>query len=277
MTLSLVVLAAGLGRRFGGTKQLEAVTDDGATFLDLAIEDAIAAGVERVVLVVRTEIESDVRAHVCHRHPGIDATLVRQDECGPARRKPWGTGHAVLAAAPVVDGPFLVCNADDHYGTSTYRALVAAMDGITADRAFMTGFRLGRTLPAEGVVSRGVCEVEDGQLFSLVETHGLEPAGDVVVSADPTGEHEPDTIVSMNLWALHGSFMGRLGDSFDAFVDAHPDPEATDELYLPGVVSDAMAAGELVVGVVPTDAPWIGITSRRDLEPARRRIAELRR
>ncbi len=276
MTLSLVVLAAGLGRRFGGTKQLEAITDDGATFLDFAIEDAIAAGVENVVLVVRSEIDADVRAHVAAHHPGLDATFVRQDEFGPARRKPWGTGHAVLAAATAVDGPFLACNADDYYGASTYPALTRAMRGLPSGRAHMAGFPLGPTTPAQGAVSRAVCTIERGQLVSLVETHGLEWSGDIIVSTDPPGEHSPDTLVSMNLWGFHRSFMDRLSDSFDAFHRSHPDPDGTDELYLPGVVGEAVAAGALAVGVVPTAEPWIGITNRGDLEVARERIRVLR-
>lgn len=276
MTLSLVVLAAGLGSRFGGTKQLEAISDDGATFLDFAIEDAIAAGVENIVLVVRSEIDADVRAHLPAHHPGLDATFVRQDEFGPARRKPWGTGHAVLAAASAVDGPFLACNADDYYGASTYPALTREMGDITSGRAYMAGFPLGPTTPAQGAVSRGVCTVEGGRLVSLVETHGLEWSGEVIVASDPPGEHSPDTLVSMNLWAFHGSFMDLLSDSFDAFHRAHPNPDGTEELYLPGVVGEAVAVGAITVGVVSTTEPWIGITNRGDLEVARHRIRALR-
>ena len=276
MTHSLVVLAAGLGSRFGGIKQLEPITDDGATLLDLAIDDALAAGVDKVVLVTRTEIDADLRAHVARRHPDLDATFVLQDACGPPRRKPWGTGHAVLAAAPVVAGPFLTCNADDYYGASTYRVLVRAMEGITPAQAFMAGFSLGPTVPTEGAVSRGVCTIDGGELASLVETHGLHWSDDVVVSTDPPGEHPPDTPVSMNLWAFHGSFMDRLSDEFDAFRRSHPDPEGTDEFYLPGAVGAAVAARAITVGVVPTAEPWIGVTNRSDLEVARRCIRELR-
>ena len=276
MSLSLVVMAAGLGSRFGGTKQLAEVGPDGEAFLDFAVTDALAAGITRVVLIVRTEIEADVRRHVEARHPDLDVTFVRQDQHGPARAKPWGTGHAVLAAAPAVEGGFLVCNADDYYGHSTYRALAAAAASMPDDRALLAGFRLDQTLPARGEVSRGVCTVVDGELAALVETHGIGRRSDGTISAaDPPGELAPDTVVSMNFWAFPHAVFARLADGFERFLAAHGDDPGA-EYLLPDVVDELMDTGALRVGVVDTEEPWGGVTNPDDLEVARRLIAEMR-
>ena len=153
MSLTLVVMAAGLGSRFGGTKQLAVIGADGEAFLDFAIKDALAAGMNKVVLIVRSDIEADVRRHVADQHPDLDVAYVLQDTHGPKRAKPWGTGHAVLTAAPEVPGAFCVLNADDYYGASTYLALAEAAADLPDDRALLAGFRLDQTLPEVGEVS----------------------------------------------------------------------------------------------------------------------------
>ena len=152
--VSLVVMAAGLGSRFGGTKQLAVVGADGEAFVDFAIRDAVDAGVGRVVLIVRSDIKDDVRRHIGDRYGDLEISYVCQDEHGPPRSKPWGTAHAVLAAASEVDGSFVVCNADDYYGRSTYESVVARTSGLKAGRALLGGFRLELTLPEIGEVSR---------------------------------------------------------------------------------------------------------------------------
>ena len=276
MSLTLVVMAAGIGSRFGGTKQLAGIGPDGETFLDYSIVDAVDAGAERVVLIVRTEIEDDVRRHVGPRHPDVDIEYVRQDQLGPPRVKPWGTGHALLAAAPAVDGPFLAGNADDYYGRTTYAALAAAAADLPAERSLLAGFRLDRTLPDEGEVSRGVCTVDGTELVTLVETHGIGRRADGSVTAtDPAGTLADDTVISMNCWAFPHALFDALDDGWRRFHADHGQEERT-EFLLPSVVHELMAAGAMTVGVVPTDEAWIGVTNPHDLEVARRRIAELR-
>ncbi len=277
MSLTLVIMAAGIGSRFGGTKQLAEVGPDGEAFLDFAIVDAAAAGVDDVVIIVRTDIEDDIRRHVDRRHAGRSIRYVRQDELGPRRAKPWGTGHALLAAAPLVAGDFIACNADDYYGRSTYAAVATAADGMGTDRAYLAGFRLDRTLPEQGEVSRGVCTVDDaGELVSLVETHGIGRRADGTVTAtDPAGPLADDTVISMNLWAFPHRLFDALADGWDRFHADHGDEERS-EFLLPTVVHDLRAAGELSVGVVPTDEAWVGVTNPDDLDVARRRIAEMR-
>ena len=274
--LTLVVMAAGLGSRFGGTKQLAEVGPDGEAFLDFSILDATAAGAEKVVLIVRSDIEADVRSHVDPRHPDLDIAYVQQDTHGPSRAKPWGTAHAVLTAAPEVDGPFIVCNADDYYGRSTYAAVAAAATGITADRALLAGFRMALTLPEMGEVSRGVCAVDGDRLTSLVETHGIGRRDDgSITSTDPVSTLQDDTVSSMNFWAFHQDLFRELETGFEQFLQDHGTEEKT-EYLLPSVVHELMERGDLEVGVVPTGEPWVGVTNPDDLAVAQRRIAELR-
>ena len=175
---TLVVMAAGIGSRYGGTKQLASVGPRGEAFLDFAMADAAAAGAAEAVLVVRSDIEDDVRRHVETRRADQPSEIayVCQDRCGPPRPKPWGTAHAVLAAAQAVAGPFVVCNADDYYGPAGFSALAAKVGDLTPGRAALCGFRLDRTLPAEGAVSRGICTVSEGRLLNLVEHHGVARA-----------------------------------------------------------------------------------------------------
>ena len=263
---TLVVMAAGLGSRFGGTKQLAQVGPNGEAFLDFAIADARAAGASRVVLIVRGDIEADVHQHFEARGglPGdLDVAYVRQDEHGPARPKPWGTAHAVLTAAEAVGGPFMVCNADDYYGPTAYAALAHAIDGMADNEAWLCGYRLDHTLPAEGSVTRGVCQVDGGQLTAIVEQEGISRADN----------HLPeDTLVSMNLWAFSPAFFNALRDGYERFLEEHRD-SPTAEYLLPHAVAAEMEKGALTVKVVTTEETWIGVTNPDDLEVARAALA----
>ena len=278
MDLALVVMAAGLGSRFGGNKQLVEVGPNGEVFFDFAISDARAAGVNRVVIIVRREFADTVEAHVRKMHgDDLDLHLVCQDESGaPPREKPWGTAHAVLTTASVVDRPFIVVNADDYYGTDSYRQLAEACQGIGPRDAAVAGFELGRTLPAQGAVSRGVLHVEHGNLVRILETHGIERRDGKIVSADPPGELTDTTPVSMNMFAFHQSIMDHLARLWDEFYAAHGNEPKT-EFLLPTAVSQLMAEGHLTVKVVPTSSDWIGVTNPDDLESARATLAGLRR
>ena len=276
MSLTLVVMAAGLGSRFGGTKQLAVIGADGEAFLDFAINDALAAGMDRVVLIVRSDIEDDVRRHVEAQHPDLNVAYVLQDRHGPSRTKPWGTAHAVLTAAPEVPGPFCVLNADDYYGASTYVALADAAAELGDDRVLLAGFRLDQTLPEIGEVSRGICQVEGNALVSLVETHGIGRRDDgSITSTDPEGVLADDAVASMNCWVFPNSLFAHLEAGFETFLAEHGDEEKT-EFLLPTVVNELKAAGVYRVEVVPTVEPWVGVTNPDDLEIARRRIHDVR-
>ncbi len=276
MSLTLVVMAAGLGSRFGGTKQLAEIGSNGEAFLDFAITDAADAGADKVVLVVRSDIETDVRHHLAKHPHDIEIAFVLQDTHGPRRKKPWGTGHAVLTAAPEVDGAFIVINADDYYGRSTYAAVAEAAVDLPDDRSLLAGFRLDQTLPEAGEVSRGICGVEGSEMISLVETHGIGRREDGSITAtDPAGPLADDAVASMNCWVFPHCLFDELDRGFADFLADHGHEEKA-EYLLPSVVHELMAAGELTVGVVPTSEPWVGVTNPDDLEVARRRIAELR-
>lgn len=269
-------MAAGLGSRFGGTKQLATVGPDGEAFLDFAIGDAADAGVAKVVLVVRTDIEDDVRRHIEIRDHAVEIAYVCQDTHGPHRAKPWGTGQAVLVAEPEVDGPFVVCNADDYYGRSTYQSVVPATALLAPDQALLAGFRLDLTLPEIGEVSRGICSIEGTEMVGLVETHGIGQRPDgTITGTEPPGPLPADSVASMNFWGFHDRLFEHLETGFTDFLSQHGHAEKS-EYLLPAVVAELHQAGELSVEVVPTDEPWVGVTNPDDLQVARRRIDEMR-
>ena len=285
--LAIVIMAAGLGSRFGGNKQLVDVGPNGEVFFDFAIADAIAAGADRVVLIVRREFADTVEEHVRAMHGPIDLHLVCQDEAeAPPRKKPWGTAHAILAAASVVDRPFIVVNADDYYGVESYQLVADELrDAAEGDAAegdadnstvVLAAFELGRTLPTVGSVSRGVCAADGEVLTKLVETHGIERnAEGIIISADPPGTLTDLTPVSMNMWGFPVSIFGHLERMWGEFLDAHRDTEKT-EFLLPSAVAELMGEGHVKVKVVPTASDWIGVTNPADLDPARATLADLR-
>ena len=267
--VTLVVMAGGLGSRFGGAKQLAEVGPNGEALLDFAIRDARAAGVTRTVVVARSDLEDNLRAHLRSQHPAdLDLEVVHQDAHGPSRAKPWGTGHAVVAASVAVDGPVVVLNADDFYGETGVARVVRTMDR-EPDRAVMLGFALASTLPAVGRVSRGICRVDgDGRLEELAETHGIGWEGSTITSRDPRGELAPGTPVSMNIFGLPRLALDTLADQWETFHVTHAeDPSA--EFLLPEALDAQRREGLLEVDVLQTDEEWIGLTNREDLEVAR--------
>ena len=272
MGTSLVIMAAGLGSRFGGTKQLVEVGPNGEAFFDLAINDVRAAGCEKVVLIIRTDLEADVREHLEGLYGSTDGfEFVFQNTFGPQRDKPWGTAHAVLAAADAIEGSFIVVNADDYYGPSSYQLAVDALQGSDSgnDTAALVAFELSKTLPTKGSVSRGVCAVDGVELVSITETHGIERADDGVIrSDDPVGDHADDTLVSMNMFAFPNSLLGHLASQWDEFYEKFGDQPKT-EYLLPDVVDRLRGEGQLRVLVPQSTETWIGVTNPDDLEPAR--------
>ena len=275
---TLVVMAAGIGRRFGGDKQLVEVGPDGESFLDYAISSAAAAGASKVVLVVRSEIRSVLRSHVDARHgalrrAGVKFSYVSQDQHGPPRAKPWGTAHAVLVAEAEVPGSFVVCNADDYYGPAAMSALASAAVDLDDGEACLCGYRLGRTLSATGSVSRGVCQLSGNRLDSIVEHHGVTRRADGTITAtEPTAELSEETVVSMNLWAFPRAAFDWIGESFERFLADHRN-DADSECLLPTIVAERMAEQSLSVRVVSTTEPWIGVTNPDDLATARAALA----
>jgi len=265
---TLVIMAAGIGSRFGGVKQLARVGPSGEAIIDFSINDAINAGFGPVVMIVRSDIEADVRAHVAEQHADLDVVYVRQDDLGPPRDKPWGTLHAVLSAADVIDRPFMVLNADDYYGPESFRQAAGFLAEIEAGRAANVAFEIGNTVPPAGAVTRGVCEVQDGVLTNIVETEDCRRNADGTFSAG--GAKVPaDTPVSMNMWCFHHSVIGDFTERWEAFLAANRG-EAKAEAQLPTIVGELMDDDRMVVDVVYSPERWIGITNPDDLELARK-------
>ena len=273
--LSLVVLAAGLGSRFGGTKQLAAVGPSGEAILDYTIAEAQRAGFAELVLVIRHELTELVAAHLRAVHgTGLAYRLVYQDSFGPTRAKPWGTGHAVLAAHESVSGRFAVVNADDFYGRAAFEQLARALSAEGApNHHHLVAYRLAETLSASGTVSRGVCTATPhGELVAIVENLALaRDEHGAIVSLQTGRRFAEDTAVSMNLWGLHSSIFDELHAAWALFSAADADPEA--EFQLPTVINQAVTAGRATVSVAVTDSPWMGVTYPGDLAEVRSRIA----
>lgn len=279
----LVVLAAGMGSRFGGVKQLDPVGPSGETVMDYAVYDAVRAGIERVVFVIRRELEEAFHAQIGSRYAGSVPVAYAFQELDAlpggravpqGRTKPWGTGQAVLAAADVVTGPFIVINADDFYGRRAYEGLAGLLASSTTPGSYaMVAFPLVNTLSEHGSVSRGVCDVVDGRLRSVVEHTGLTPDGDGVVDVSGArfSGHE---LVSMNFWGLQPDVFGRLEEQFSEFLDTRGDGP-TSELYLPAVIDRLVAEGSATVDVLTSPDQWFGMTYAADRDAVAARLADL--
>jgi UTP-glucose-1-phosphate uridylyltransferase len=276
--MTLVILAAGMGSRYGGLKQLDPITDHGEFIIDFSIFDAIRAGFDRVVFIIKKEnaelfhetVGSRVEKHikVAYCYQGLDA-IPAGCSIPEGREKPLGTGHAVLCAADVVKDNFAVINADDFYGREAFEMLASHLRNAKEGDCCMVGYRLKNTLSENGSVSRGECCVDEkGNLTSVTERTKITPAGDHAVYTDD-GQDIPlslDTVVSMNCWGLTPDIFVKKGARFKAFMEALPTSvnPLKQEFYLPFAVEDIMKSGEASVKVYNTDAIWYGVTYKED-------------
>lgn len=270
MQPTLLVLAAGMGSRYGGLKQIDPVGPHGETMLDYSVYDAMRAGFGRIVFVIRRDFEAVFREQIASKYVGriaVDFVFQSVDalpsDFSPpgGREKPWGTGHATWCAREAVKEPFAVINADDFYGADSFRKLSVFLSGAGSTEAAMVAFRLGNTLSEAGAVSRGICVADqNGRLLSVTERTGI-------VSADTQagGDLRPDTLVSMNCWGFTPAIFSMLDDEFRGFLrTAAPTAPLKAEFYLPGAVSSLIGQGKLVAAVLPTESQWFGVTYRED-------------
>ena len=279
MKTSLVIMAAGIGSRFGGgIKQLEPVGPCGEIIMDYSIHDALEAGFDRVVFIIRRDLEKDFREIIGERIEKICPVAYAFQEkedlpagftCPADRKKPWGTGQAVLSCRGIVNEPFLVINADDYYGKEGFRiAHDFLVQNAGKKNCFcMPGFILKNTLSENGGVSRGVCRVNAaGELTAVVETHGLvrDGAGAAVEKDGVRTPIDPDSIVSMNMWALTPEFLDELATGFPEFLASLPEGDVKSEYLLPGVIDRMIRTGKASVRVIPTSDHWFGVTYRED-------------
>ena len=274
----LVIMAAGMGSRFGGSKQTTPVDECGHFLLHYSLFDAYRAGFRKVVFVVKEDTAEEFRESV---GPAVAAafdvryayqkldTLPAGYAVPAGRTKPWGTAHAVLCAAPEIDGPFAVINSDDYYGIEAYRLLYDFLAVPRPERSYaMVGFRLRNTVTANGSVSRGVCTERNGMLESITERTHIEQRGaDAAYTED--GEHfidlPGDTTVSMNFWGFTQSMMKEMEERFPAFLDnALKENPMKGEYFLPGVVDQLIKEGKARVKVLRSQDRWYGVTYRED-------------
>ena len=286
---TLVIMAAGMGSRFGGCKQITPVDDAGHVIIDFSIYDAVRAGFGKVVCVIKPEMEADFRAAIGDRiAPFIDLHYAYQQldmlpdgyAVPEGRAKPWGTGHAVLCAAEHIDGPFAVINADDFYGRG---ALQTACDFLSASHApnehAMVAYRVENTLTENGSVSRGVCAVENGLLTGVVERTKIVPReGGAAFLEDDRETFLPNgTPVSMNLWAFQHSMLDELRRRFSAYLDENlPKNPLKCEYFLPLVPNALIQENKGCVHVLSTDERWFGVTYHDDLEKVQTAIRAMK-
>ena len=277
MKSSLVLMAAGLGSRFGGTKQLVPVGKNGETLLDFTIQDALRVGMTDVVIIVRSEIVNDMKSHVERLHPeGLDFRFVLQDRYGPARAKPWGTTHAVISASEAVEGPFILANADDYYGPSSIEVASEQLPNLDEQSAALITFELNKTLSSSGPVTRGVCDVQNGLLAEVIETEGLfYNESNNEIACVEGNILKPDTPVSMNLWCFHPSILSSLQSLWEEFLEENSHSEIA-ECLLPVCISTLIDRQDFQVSTVPSQEEWTGLTNPDDLELVRNKIHNLR-
>ena len=265
----LVIMAAGMGSRYGGLKQIDPIDATGHIIMDFSIFDAKRAGFEKVVFIIKKENEADFKEAIGNRiGKYIQVEYAYQDlhnipegfEVPEGRVKPWGTGHAVLCAAEKITSPFAVINADDFYGQTSYQLI---HDWLVANEGMcMVGYQLGNTLTENGTVSRGVCEVERGKLVSVTEHTALDKNCGIPL----------DTIVSMNMWGLDTGVFPYLQKAFEQFLSGRIN-EPKSEFYLPSAVSKRIAAENMTVSVLETAEKWYGVTYREDMPSVREAMA----
>lgn len=276
---TLVVMAAGMGSRFGGLKQVEPIGPNKEAILDFSVYDAKKAGFNKIVFVIKHQIENEFIELVGKRiEKQIEVEYVFQEidklpegyVCPQNREKPWGTGHAVLCCKDIVKTPFAVINADDFYGASAY---VQIYKGLFENGYCMVGFRLGNTTTENGYVSRGVCNINNGKLKSIIERTKID-SNCVYFEEGKTNKLSKDTIVSMNMWGFTPDIFEYIEKDFKNFLDNNIN-DAKAEFYLPKVVDNLIKSNTKQVQVLIAEDKWYGVTYKEDKQYVVKQISEL--
>lgn len=293
---TLVIMAAGIGSRFGkGIKQLEPVGPNGEIIMDYSIHDALEAGFNKIVFIIRRDLEKDFKEIIGNRIEKIAEVAYAYQElgdlpegftCPQERTKPWGTGQAVLACKGIVNEPFAVINADDYYGKDPFVKLHdylvqehPAQNGV--QQISMAGFVLGNTLSDNGGVTRGICSTDaDGRLLGITETSNIVKTntGAAVRTEEGDIPVNTDSLVSMNMWGLQPEFIDILEEKFIEFLSGLSEGDFKKEYLLPTIIDSLMKSGRAQVAVLRTDSNWFGVTYQEDklsvVEKFRELIAE---
>ena len=268
--ITLLVMAAGMGSRYGGLKQLDPVGPNGETIIDYSVYDAVRSGFNKVVFIIRREFEKEFKSQIANKYEGsIKVEFAFQElnalpnnfNCPEGRIKPWGTGHAILTAAGLINEPFVAINGDDFYGRDSY-GVIADYYKSEGDSFSMVAFQLGNTLSDFGGVSRGLCAVENGLLSTVVETHNIKRSAEGVTSDDDISLDGTEP-VSMNVWGFTPDLFDHLKSMFHDFLE-RDGKEMKSEFLIPSVVNNLIHANTKHVKVLRTDSNWFGVTYKED-------------
>lgn len=282
---TLVVLAAGMGSRYGGLKQIDPVGPHGEIVIEYSIRDAIAAGFSKAVFVIRRELEADFQTMI-DRHIGQQipcelafqelSDLPANEQLPPARNKPWGTAHAIYAARHAVHQPFGVINADDFYGTHSFHLLADLLRQPDPDTYALIAFTLRNTLSDHGTVSRGICRVHEGLLEDIVERTAIEKTADGACFVEEDAVHtlNGSELVSMNMWGFTPSYFEHLDAGFRQFLAAHRNDEKA-EFQIPTITDTLIRSGLAKVKVALSRESWLGVTYPEDKTIVQRGIERL--
>ena len=286
--MTLVIMAAGMGSRFGGLKQIEPIDEYGNFIIDYSIYDAIKAGFTKVVFIIKKENYDIFRETVGSRvEKYIDVEYVFQEldvlpegySVPEGREKPWGTGHAILCCKDVVKENFAIINSDDFYGYDAYRVIAGFLNSNNDESKYaMAGYKVKNTLTENGSVKRGVCQVKDNYLTRLIESQIEKKDGKLIATPLEDGnpfEVSSEDTVSMNMFGFTPKLFKRLEEGFPKFLDSHKDNILKCEYLIPSIVFEQIEEGEVTVEVLKTDAVWQGITYREDKDKVVREIKKL--
>ena len=278
----LVIMAAGMGSRYGGLKQIDPVDQEGHIIMDFSIYDAVRAGFKKVIFIIKKENEQDFRDAIGDRlSDKVEIVYVHQDlnnipegfQVPEGRVKPWGTGHAVLSCAGEIDGPFVVINADDYYGKEGFRAVHEYL--VNGGKSCMAGFVLKNTLSDNGGVTRGICKMdEQNNLTEVVETKNIVKTAEGAM-ADGVAL-DTDSLVSMNMWGLTPDFLKTLETGFARFFEKEvPADPLKAEYLIPTFIGELLAEGKMDVKVLRTNDTWYGMTYKEDVMAVRDSFKEM--
>lgn len=279
--MTLLVMAAGMGSRYGGLKQLDEVGPSGETIIDYSVYDAIQAGFSKVVFIIRKDFEDEFKSKISNKFSDdIQVKYVFQDihslptgySAPKERIKPWGTGHAILCASKIIDGPFNAINADDYYGRESFKTIADYYNN--GNNSFsMVSFQLEKTLSNFGAVTRGLCSVKDDHLISVVETENLVKLNKGVRSNEDLDlkGNEP---VSMNMWGFTPVIFDYLNEMFELFLSKNIH-DKTSEFLIPSVINDLINSGDEVVEVLYSNSSWFGVTYKQDKSHVVQQIKKL--
>ena len=268
--ITLLVMAAGMGSRYGGLKQLDAIGPNGETIIDYSVYDAVKSGFSKVVFIIRREFEKEFKKKISDKYAGkIQVEFAFQEllalpngfTCPEGRKKPWGTGHAILSALDLIDGSFVVINGDDYYGRESFK-VVADYYRAGAEQFSMVAFQLDKTLSIFGGVTRGLCTLKEGKLDTVIETENLQKI-EQGISSDRDIVLDGTEPVSMNMWGFTPVLFDYLKDMFLEFLNENG-KELKSEFLIPSVINDLIQSEREQVHVLRSNSSWFGVTYKED-------------